>query len=232
MHNRGAGEVVEVHSEARQEVAFRAHRGEEAIGTPAPVAKDRIDDAGDAEGIEHVAHEPCPADHRAGADRRRAVGEGKLEEIVRQDRNARGGVGRQDVDVLHENQALGRVAREMPADKGVASAEHERKPPSPVQQAAHAGVEHAFHQHVDGFTIPTEARLEHGEAGLHAENEEGAQEHPGRVDRVDEAPSRNAATPDRAAVPPAGKTSRRIPTSVHPSVHRAKDGAVRVPFVA
>ena len=49
VHDGRAGEVVEVHAEARQEVAFAAHRGEEAVRTPAPVAEDRIDEAGDAD---------------------------------------------------------------------------------------------------------------------------------------------------------------------------------------
>ena len=105
---------------------------------------------------------------------------------MREDRDAGGAVGRQDVDVLHEDQALGRIARLVPADEGVAPAEHEREAPSPVQKAADAGVEHAFDQHVDGFAISTEARLEHREARLHAEHEERAEQHPAGVDRVDD----------------------------------------------
>ena len=91
-----------------------------------------------------------------------------------------------DVDVLHEDQALGRIARIMPADEGVARAEHEREAPAPVQKAADAGVEHAFDQHVDGFTVSAEAGFEHREAGLHAEHEERAEQHPAGVDRVDQ----------------------------------------------
>ena len=78
----------------------------------------------------------------------------------------------------------------MPADEGVAPAEHEREAPSPVQKPADAGVEHAFDQHVDGFAISTEAGLEHGEARLHAEHEERAEQNPAGVDRVDDVAGR------------------------------------------
>ena len=165
----------------------RAHRREEAVRSPAPVAEDRIDEARDADRVEHVADEPRAADHRARADRRSAVGEGELEQVVRQDRNARGAVRRQDVDVLHEDQALGRIARiRCQPMKALPCAEHEREAPAPVQQAAHAGVEHAFDQHVDGFAIAAEAGFEHREAGLHAEHEKRAEQHPARVDRIDQ----------------------------------------------
>ena len=109
---------------------------------------------------------------------------------MRKDGDARGGVRRQYADVLHEDQALGRIARQMPADEGVAPAEHEREAPSPVQKPADARVEHAFDQHVDGFTISTEAGLEHGEARLHAEHEERAEQNPAGVDRVDDVAAR------------------------------------------
>ena len=78
----------------------------------------------------------------------------------------------------------------MPADEGVAAAEHEREAPSPVQKPADAGVEHAFDQHVDGFTISTEAGFEHREARLHAEHEERAEQNPAGVDRVDDVAGR------------------------------------------
>src|SRR4029077_19161471 len=104
----------------------------ETIGTPAPVAEDRVDEPGDANRVENVAHEPRAADHCAGTDRRRAVCEGELKEIVRKDRNAGGSVSRRDADVPHENEALGRIVRIVPADERVAGTEHERKAPSPV----------------------------------------------------------------------------------------------------
>jgi len=105
---------------------------------------------------------------------------------VRENRNPGAGVGRQHADVFHEDQALGRIVRIVPADERVAGAEHEREAPAPVEQAAHAGVEHALDEHVDGFAVTTEAGLEHREAGLHAEDEEGAEQHPAGVDGIDQ----------------------------------------------
>ena len=45
------GEIVKTGAERRQEVARTAHRGEEAIRPPGPVADDRIDETGNTETI-------------------------------------------------------------------------------------------------------------------------------------------------------------------------------------
>ena len=60
------------------------------------------------------------------------------------------------------------------------------KPHGIEQNAAEAGVDDAFHQHVDGFARAAEAGFEHREADLHAEHEERRDQRPDRVDRVDD----------------------------------------------
>ena len=70
-----------------------AHRGQEAVRPPCPVADDRIDEAGDAEAVEQVADEAGAADHRAGGDGGAGVGEGELEEPEGQERYAGGFIG-------------------------------------------------------------------------------------------------------------------------------------------
>ena len=60
--------------------------GQPAVRTPDPVADDRVDEAGDADAVEDVAHEAGAADHGARGDGRAGVGEGELEEPERQER--------------------------------------------------------------------------------------------------------------------------------------------------
>ena len=62
----------------------------------------------------------------------------------------------------------------MITDEAVAVAEHEGKTDGVEENAAKAGVDHAFHQHVDGFARATEAGFQHREPDLHAEDEEGS----------------------------------------------------------
>ncbi len=74
----------------------------------------------------------------------------------------------------------------MVADKAVAVAEHEGEANGVEEQTAEAGVDDALHQHVDGLAGAAEACLQHGEADLHAEDEEGGDQRPDRVDWVDD----------------------------------------------
>ena len=74
----------------------------------------------------------------------------------------------------------------MIADEAVAVAEHEREADGVEQNAAEAGIHHAFHQHVYGFAGAAEAGFEHREADLHAEHQERRDQCPGGVDRVDD----------------------------------------------
>ena len=74
----------------------------------------------------------------------------------------------------------------MIADEAVAVAEHEGEADGVEEQAAETGVDDALHQHVDGFARAAEAGLEHGEADLHAEDEEGGDQRPHGVDGIDD----------------------------------------------
>ena len=64
------------------------------------------------------------------------------------------------------------------ADPAVADAEHEREAERPEQQGAQARVDDALLQDVDDLAGAGEAGLEHHEAGLHEEHQEGRDEHP------------------------------------------------------
>ena len=84
-----------VHDRRAREVAERRrrHRRQPAVRAPAPVADDRVDEAGDADAVENVADEAAAADHRARRDRRAGVGEGELEDPEREQRHAGRAVG-------------------------------------------------------------------------------------------------------------------------------------------
>ena len=69
---------------------------------------------------------------------------------------------------------------------GVARAEHEGEAPGVEEEPAETGVDDALHEDVDRLARAAEAGFEHGEAGLHAEDEERRDERPHRVDRVDD----------------------------------------------
>ena len=68
---------------------------------------------------------------------------------------------------------------------GVAVFEHEGEADGPEEDAADAGVGDAFDEDVDRLALAGEARLEHDEADLHAEDQEGGDQRPGGVDGVD-----------------------------------------------
>ena len=57
VNDRGAGEIMEAHSQRREDVARAAHVRQPAIRAPCPVSDDRVDEAGDADAVEKVADE-------------------------------------------------------------------------------------------------------------------------------------------------------------------------------
>jgi hypothetical protein len=63
-------------------------------------------------------------------------------------------------------------------------AEHERETDGIKQNAAQAGVHHAFHQHVHRFARAAETGFEHREADLHSEHEERRDQRPRGVDGI------------------------------------------------
>ena len=71
-------------------------------------------------------------------------------------------------------------------DPAVAGPEHEREAERPEQHAAQTGVGDALEHDVRDFTGSSEPGLEHHEAGLHEEHEERRDQHPHRVERIDD----------------------------------------------
>ena len=72
----------------------------------------------------------------------------------------------------------------MITNEAVAVAKHEGEAEGVEQQAAQTRVNHAFHENVDRLTRTAEAGLQHGEAHLHAEDQERRDQGPRGVDRV------------------------------------------------
>ena len=62
----------------------------------------------------------------------------------------------------------------------------EGEPEGPVEKAAEAGVEDALEEDVDRLPGAGEAGLEGHEPGLHEEDQEGRDQHPHRVEGVDD----------------------------------------------
>ena len=146
---------------------------------------------GDADAVEQVADEAAAADHRARGDRRAGVGEGVLEHPVGEQRHAGGAVGRRQACSMKNRWCRSTACP---------GSNMKAKPHGPEGDAADAGIGDAFDQDVDRLTRAGEARLEHHEADLHAEHEEGGDQRPHRVDRVDVSV---AATPARRPRMPA-----------------------------
>ena len=81
------------HRRTCEVVERRLHRREPAVGTPDPVAENRVDEPADGAAVEQVAAEGGPPHHRAGRDSAAGVGEGVLEQEERQERHTRRPVG-------------------------------------------------------------------------------------------------------------------------------------------
>ena len=176
VNHRGSGKVMEVHAERFQKIPFASHRRQKSIRSPGPVTDDRINESRHEEAVDQIADESGTADHGTRRDRGARVRECKLEEPERQERNARRLIGGR------------RAIQEEPvqADETVAVAEHEGEAKGEEQNTAEAGVDDTFHQHVHRLTRPAEARFQHREAYLHAENEKRREQRPNRIERVDD----------------------------------------------
>ena len=83
VHDGGAREVTE----------RRVPRREPSVGTPHPVAEDRVDEAAHTDAVEQVAAERGTTDHGTGRDRAARVGERELEQEEREERDSRRAVG-------------------------------------------------------------------------------------------------------------------------------------------
>src|SRR6202047_4026753 len=162
MHDSGSGEIVEAHSQRRPNVAIATHESYPAIRSPSPVTDDGIDETGNGNAIKEVANKPGATDHRARGNGRASVGESKLEDPDGEKCDAGGFIG------------CRRALQEEPVitDEAVAMAEHEREAEGVEQQAAQTCVNHTLHENVYRLTRAAEAGLQHGEAHLHAEDQE------------------------------------------------------------
>src|SRR5262245_22998221 len=159
-----------------EEVAFAPHRRQPAVGAPRPVTEDRVDEARHADAVDDIAEESGSSDHRARRDGRARVGERVLEEPEREERDATRAVRRRGA---LEEEVLG-------AEEGSPGAEHEREAPGVEEQTTETRVDHALQQHVHRLAGARETGFQHGEAGLYPEDEEGRDERPDGVDRVDD----------------------------------------------
>src|SRR4030095_11147851 len=138
VHNGGTREIVEIHSQRRNEVTVRSHRCQKSIRTPCPLTDDRIDISGNSHAVEQVADKSSAADHGTGGDRRTRVGKSKLEEPESKKRHA--------ARLISRARAL--QTQPVHANEAVAMAEHERKTEGKKQNAAQAGVDDALHTHI------------------------------------------------------------------------------------
>jgi len=138
------------------------------------VADDRIDETRYCHAVDQIAHKPRTANHRAGSNRRTRVGKSKLEDPDRKKRDASRFISCRGV--FQEEPVV--------ADEPVAMAEHECEAPGVKKNAAKTRVYDAFHQDVHRFARPAEPGLQHRESDLHAEDEEGCDQCPDCVYRV------------------------------------------------
>ena len=158
VHNAGTGEIE--HAAAKKEGAVRAPRAEPTFSGPAPVNDSRVDKGGEEEGVAEVGFKLGALSDGARDNRRGGGGEGPLEkvhaDIVRIRNPLHGKVAR-----TQERVRLGAVGRA----KGETVAKE--KP----GKGADARVEHVFNQNVLRVLRTHGAGAEHGETGLHEEDQ-------------------------------------------------------------
>ena len=135
---------------------------------------DGVDETGNGKAVEKIANEASATDHCARGNGRASIGEGKLEKPDGEKCYAGAFVGCRHT--LQEEPVI--------TNEAVAVAKHEREAEGVEQQAAQAGVNHALHENVDRLTRTAEAGLQHGEADLHAEDQERRDQSPRGIDRV------------------------------------------------
>ena len=172
MHDAGAREVN------HRLLVLVAPGGQPAVSVPHPVHDDGVDERGEQEGVAEVRGELRALRHGAGGDGRRGGGEGPLEDEPLP-------VGEAAVRlVLGEEEGAGTDKR-----RGLAVIVHAVRdaPAEEVEgHAPDAGVEHVLDQNVHHVLRAHGAGAEHGEARLHEEHEERADEHVSVVQAVRE----------------------------------------------
>eukprot|EP00968_Pinguiococcus_pyrenoidosus_P028932 scaffold8200_cov277-Pinguiococcus_pyrenoidosus.AAC.3 len=167
VHHAGAGEVDEA---AVQEQVVGVPEGGELAVTPAHAHHHGVHEAREQHGVDHVRAELDTLGDGAGHDGGGGAGEGELEEPV----GVRGAVvGRGEEAVVGQRRAV--LTAELGAVRvreGDAVAEHIPR------DGGHAGVAHVLQEDVLGVPLRHGAHLEHGEAGLHEEDQRSAEDQP------------------------------------------------------
>ena len=107
---------------------------------PDPVAGDRVDESGDAEGVEAVGDELGPLRHGPGDDGGRRGAEDRLENEV----GKQGHPGGQDGGIVPPDKGV------QPPNDGPGPGEHQSKAQKPVGGCADAEVHEVFHQDIAG----------------------------------------------------------------------------------
>src|SRR5690348_11393299 len=176
VYHRGSSEIMKAGSQRGKEMPRAAHQGQKTIGAPSPMPNDGVDKTGNGHAVKQVTCKSGAADHGAGGDRGAGVSERKLEEPEGQKSYTRALVCCRCS--LEE--------KPMVSDEAVTMAEHEGETKRIKENAAEAGVHDAFHEDVHRLTGAAETCLEHGEAYLHAEHQEGSNQRPHCVDGIND----------------------------------------------
>ena len=168
VHNTGTGEIK--HAAAKKEGAVRAPRAEPAFGGPAPVNDSRVDKGGEEEGVAEVGFKLGALSDGARDNRRGGGGERPLEKVKGDTVGVR--------DPLHR-----KVARTQEGVRlvTIGRAEGETEAKDEPGEGADASVENVFNQNVLRVLGTHRTGAEHGETGLHEEDQVRARQQKVRV---------------------------------------------------
>ena len=158
VHNAGTGEIK--HAAAKKEGTVRAPRAKPAFSGPAPVNDSRVDKGGEEEGVAEVGFKLGALGDGARDDRRGGGRERPLEQVHADIVSVRDPLHRK-VARTQEGVRLGAISRA----KGETVAKE--KP----GERADARVEHVFNQNVLRVLRTHRTSAEHGETGLHEEDQ-------------------------------------------------------------
>ena len=160
--NRAAGEVVE------------AQRAEPAAA-PDPVNDNGVDENGDEGAIDQVADKIGALGHRAGGNGAGRGREGELEEEHRQRRDIECAKRlAHHVHAGHEQRSAEQAA--------VARPERDTETNHPPHNSREASVDEVFEQRIHGCCLPDHAGFQQRKPGLHEEDQEPGEQHPGGID--------------------------------------------------
>mmetsp|Transcript_2411 Transcript_2411/g.8100 ORF Transcript_2411/g.8100 Transcript_2411/m.8100 type:complete len:536 (+) Transcript_2411:109-1716(+) len=167
-----------------------SERREPSVAGPDPVHHDGVDEPGDEDGVDDVPEEGAPLGDGAGHDGGRGCGEGPLEEPPREghdfgldgpfwgDVQARvrlrvaGSVPLDEEEAVRPDEPVGLAAAVVPA------AVREGEPEGPPHEGACGEVHDVLDHQILRVLGSNGSHLEHGEAGLHDEDQERGKQEP------------------------------------------------------